>query len=145
MKKAFLLLSSVLLLSACTALNSKKTTTEAPPASPTVVETLPTATLSPDVYNLVVTDSSFGTDEIIVSQGELLTLGVRNQNPDPITIVISELGVRSEEIEFGEYVEIVVPTDKPGEYEMYSGLGKQRFEGFVADLIIEEPSEALEE
>lgn len=101
----------------------------------------PQPTLSPDVHNLVITDSNFSVDEIIVTEGENLVLSVRNQLEEPINVRIDALGVQSEDIEFGEAVEIQIPTDTAGEYEMYSSLGNQRAEGFTALVIVEEKTE----
>ncbi|MDQ5951835.1 MAG: hypothetical protein QG639_1116 [Patescibacteria group bacterium] len=54
--------------------------------------------------------------------------------------MIDDLSIKTDPIEFGEVVEVTVPTNKPGEYEMYSSLGNQRNEGFSAIIIVDEGS-----
>jgi hypothetical protein len=145
MRKIIFLLLPVILLSACTnVVKTPLSTNEAAPTQPSSsAVTNAEPVLDGDVYNLLVTENNFGTNEIIANQDEPLILSIRNQLQDPINVVIDELGVKSKDISFGEVVEITIPTDEPGEYEMYSSLGSQRKDGFSALIIIDEkvPSE----
>lgn len=140
MKKIVFLAAMSALLAACSPLT--KSTQSAATSTP-VVETEPTSTtdqgpiLDSNVHNLLITEHNFSVDEVNATQGDTLILSIRNQLKDPINVVIDELGVKSKNIPFGELEEVHIPTDRPGEYEMYSSLGNQRKEGFSATVIID--------
>lgn len=147
MKKILLLVATGVLLAGCNVM--KKVT---PTATPTAVEQAPSTSgtdagpiLDSNVQNLLITENNFSADEIIATQGQPLILSIRNQLKEPINVVIDELGVKSKDIPFGEVEEVHIPTDKPGEYEMYSSLGNQRQEGFTATVVIDPKSEDTNE
>lgn len=139
MKHVLCALSLTIFLSGCSFGANGGSTTEVTetPTTPAVTTT-DQPVLDGNVHHLLITQHDFGTEEITVLKGETLILSVRNQLEEPINIVIDQLGVRSKEIGFGEVLEVTIPTDKPGEYSMYSSLGNQRNEGFTAVIVVDE-------
>lgn len=89
-------------------------------------------------YDLIITDQNFGIEEMFVQKGEPLVISLRNQLDQPVNITIDGLPIHTENVEKGKIVEIEVPTNIPGEFEVYSSVGNQRSEGFSTLLTIEE-------
>lgn len=144
MKKVLLLVFFSLFLSGCSYFSKQDQAAEIEMPhldSSALISTEPV--LDGNIQNLLVRNNSFGTEEITVLKDEVLILNIRNQQEEPINVVIDQLGIRSEQISFGEAVEVTIPTNKIGEFEMYSSLGNQRKEGFSALIVIEEGLEDL--
>lgn len=140
MKKVLLLLSSAVIFSGCSYFQNNGSQTDVAPTPSPTVSISQEHVLDGNITNLLIREQNFGTDEITVLKDELLILSVRNQLEEPVNVVIDELGIKTDPIEFGQVVEITVPTNKPGEYEMYSSLGNQRSQGFSTVIIVDEGS-----
>lgn len=136
MKKLLIAIVFVTVISGCQAAN---TASESPPeATPIpVVAEESTTDSTIDRYEITVRDQSYGVDEIFAQKDVPLVISLRNQIKQPINVTIDELSVRSDPVNFGEVVEIEIPTDQLGEFEMYSSIGNRKNPNFSALLTIE--------
>lgn len=138
MKKIILIGSFALVLSGCDLFNRNIPEPQSNTSSTPEIVAVSDSEPEPHVYELIVRDNNYGVEELYAQKGEVLIIKLRNQLEEPVNMNIDELSVRSDTAEFGELVEMAVPTDEVGEFEMYSTLGNQREEGFSTLLIIED-------
>lgn len=136
MKKLLIAVVFVTLISGC---KTSTTTSESQPeATPIPVAAEESTTDSTTArYEITVRDQSYGAEEIFAQKDVPLVISLRNQIDQPINLTIDELSVRSDPVNFGEVVEIEIPTDQLGEYEMYSSIGNRKNPNFSALLTIE--------
>jgi hypothetical protein len=137
MKRALLFLSLFFFLAGC-----QKTGTVTPSAEPVATANPSAEEQDSDSrlvrYNLIIRDQNFGVEEMFVQKDQPLIISLRNQIDDPVNITIDGLPIHTKNVEKGEIVEVEIPTNIPGEYEVYSSVGNQRSEGFSTLLTIEE-------
>ena len=136
MKKLLIAIVFVTVISGCQTSETRPTSQPEATPIPTAAEEISTDSRT-DKYEITVRDQSYGVDEIFAQKDVPLVISLRNQIEQPINVTIDELSVRSDPVNFGEVVEIEIPTDQLGEFEMYSSIGNRKNPDFSTLLTIE--------
>ena len=137
MKKFLLVVVLVTLLSGCK--RSEPEETKSSDVAP-VQTPVPEAISQDDntvKYDLIINTQNYGVEETYVEKDVPLVISLRNQLQEPINITVDELSVRSDPAEFGQVIEVNIPTDEAGEFEMYSSIGNRKNADFSAMIVVE--------
>ena len=149
MKKMLLLMTTMVILAACSRTNTPATEEKMPAVN---VETdqngqmmeesnenegaMMESDAMTDTVAVEASNYKFSTNEIRVKQGEKLIVTLTNKE-GMHDFVIDDLKVNSGMVEAGTSKEITIPTDTAGTYEFYCSVGNHKQMGMKGTLIIE--------
>jgi plastocyanin len=119
--------------------NEQKTTTNNNEPDTTEKQTVSNeAESKPETKSFTITgvDIAFETDEIVVNEGDLVTITFKNDGKLPHDLTLPEFGAKTETLDGGKTQTITFTANKAGTFEFYCSVTGHKEAGMFGKVVV---------